>query len=355
MEKNERRTSGAAQDAGSREPQRDARPAPGKVTRTSRLAPSGGPAVQRQAAMPAPDAGRPQARSAWDRTTDPWMDAAHRGLTALAEQPQAAGPIQAPDEAPGTLAGQGSAPVQAKGGVVQMMGKDPRRGQSERKPRRNTSNPYSTENLHRPKPGGRPGTRLHDKAKSGGRNDRPAPPRVHDGHSLWDGSRDRMRWQAGVYDGALANAANRVRVAGPGTGLTEYQCCVCNNYFLRKSDADALGEVHIEVDHHTDWRRYVMSQVSAQVICHQGHLFSVYYLDEVLDAYNDQANLRAMCQTHNGSKNGPKDIDGTMTEYEGPCPGCPGCGGKAKGEDDDDDASGTGASGGGMTGGILVS
>lgn len=83
MEKDQR-PSGGPEQTGSRESQRASRPAPGKVTRTGSLSSSRGPAVQRQAAAPAPGAGG-QARSAWDLTMDPWMDVAHRGVTALAE------------------------------------------------------------------------------------------------------------------------------------------------------------------------------------------------------------------------------------------------------------------------------
>jgi Domain of unknown function (DUF4157) len=92
MERDARQSGGPEQAGGNREPQRASRPAPGKVTRTSRLSSSRGPAVQRKAAAPAPGSGGPQARSAWDHTMDPWMDAAHRGATALAE-PSAAGPL----------------------------------------------------------------------------------------------------------------------------------------------------------------------------------------------------------------------------------------------------------------------
>jgi Domain of unknown function (DUF4157) len=91
-------------------------PAPGKVTRTSRLSPGREPAVQRKVSVLGSGAGGSQARSAWDHTMDPWMDAAHRGVTALAERGQgvvqAAGPIQAkglPEspEGPASLSGQG--------------------------------------------------------------------------------------------------------------------------------------------------------------------------------------------------------------------------------------------------------
>jgi hypothetical protein len=95
MKKDERQRGGPEQVADSREPQRASHPAPGKVTRTSRLSPTRGPAMQRKAAAPAPGAAAPQARSGWDLTMDPWMDAAHRGVTALVESGQDAEPIQA--------------------------------------------------------------------------------------------------------------------------------------------------------------------------------------------------------------------------------------------------------------------
>jgi hypothetical protein len=88
MEKDERQSGGPEQEAGNREPQRASRPAPGKVTRTSRLSSGRGPAVQRKAAAPDAGAEAPPARSAWDHTMDPSMDAAHRGVTALVERGQ---------------------------------------------------------------------------------------------------------------------------------------------------------------------------------------------------------------------------------------------------------------------------
>ncbi len=111
MEKDVRQSGGPEQVAGSREPQRASRPAPGKVTRTSRLSSSRGPAGQRKAAVSASGAGGPQARSAWDHTMDPWMDAAHRGVTALVDRDQAE-PNQAKGgggtpEAPAQLPGHG--------------------------------------------------------------------------------------------------------------------------------------------------------------------------------------------------------------------------------------------------------
>ena len=83
MERDERKNGGSEQTASAQEAQRATRPAPGKVTRTSRLSPRNAPAVQRRA-----DPGSVGAapRQAWDQTMDPWMDAAHRGVTALAER-----------------------------------------------------------------------------------------------------------------------------------------------------------------------------------------------------------------------------------------------------------------------------
>ncbi len=81
MEKGDRKSGGSEHPGGSRELQRVPSPAPGKVTRTSTLA-RGEPSVQRKVAAPA---AAPTARSRLDFTMDPWMDAAHRGVTALAE------------------------------------------------------------------------------------------------------------------------------------------------------------------------------------------------------------------------------------------------------------------------------
>lgn len=84
MEKDERRNGGTWQSPGNREPQRASRPAPGKVARTSKLAPGRGVAVQRNVATGG--VAPPRARSRRDPTADVWMDAAHRGVTALAER-----------------------------------------------------------------------------------------------------------------------------------------------------------------------------------------------------------------------------------------------------------------------------
>lgn len=86
MEKDDRQHGSAQQVDSSREPQRASRPAPGKVTRTSKLSPSRGAVVQGKAAVRPPGAAAPQASSLWGLTMNPWMDAAHRGMTALAER-----------------------------------------------------------------------------------------------------------------------------------------------------------------------------------------------------------------------------------------------------------------------------
>lgn len=88
MEHGDRQRNGPEQAAASREPQRAERPAPGKVSRTSKLAPGRGPAVQRKAPAPAADGAdgaSSRSRSLWDHTMDPWMDAAHRGAQALVQ------------------------------------------------------------------------------------------------------------------------------------------------------------------------------------------------------------------------------------------------------------------------------
>ncbi|HWN71330.1 MAG TPA: hypothetical protein VNM90_27015 [Haliangium sp.] len=78
------------------------RVAPGKTTLTSGLS-SGRAAVQRKAASGGASAGAP-ARSAWDQTMDPWMDAAHRGGAA----------IQMKEEPGAQPAAQGGQPGQAQ-------------------------------------------------------------------------------------------------------------------------------------------------------------------------------------------------------------------------------------------------
>jgi hypothetical protein len=85
MEKDDRKHGEPTQAAGSRQPQPASRPAAGKVTRTSKASPRPGAAVQRKAVASPPDGDPVQRRSLWDLTMDPAMDAAHRGVTALAE------------------------------------------------------------------------------------------------------------------------------------------------------------------------------------------------------------------------------------------------------------------------------
>jgi hypothetical protein len=82
--KQDDRSQGTAEEArGDGGQQGMQRPAPGKVTLTSKLSPDREPAVQRQAPTTGAGAAAPR-RSLWDLTMDPAMDAAHRGVTALA-------------------------------------------------------------------------------------------------------------------------------------------------------------------------------------------------------------------------------------------------------------------------------
>jgi hypothetical protein len=137
METHDRQNAGPEQMVSRRGPQRASRPAPGKVTRTSKLSPGRGVAVQRKAVRPTPGgAAAPRARSRWELTMDPWMDAAHRGVTALAERGpdimQAAGPIQAKGlqestETPVSPAGQGGGaamPDEVRGKMEAAFGTD---------------------------------------------------------------------------------------------------------------------------------------------------------------------------------------------------------------------------------------
>lgn len=85
MEKDERELGSSPRTHDSRTVQRAARPAPGKVTRTGKLATARGAAVQRKAAPPG-EIGRAESRSSPSWTDDIYMDMAHRGLAALAER-----------------------------------------------------------------------------------------------------------------------------------------------------------------------------------------------------------------------------------------------------------------------------
>jgi hypothetical protein len=84
---------GSEEARGARGQQQASRPAPGKVTLTSKLPGDHQPAIQRKRAASAPGASAPQARSPGELTADSWLDAAHRGLTAFSERELA--PVQA--------------------------------------------------------------------------------------------------------------------------------------------------------------------------------------------------------------------------------------------------------------------
>jgi hypothetical protein len=75
---------GHQHSVGATRTEQGARPAPGKVTRTSKLAGGQGAPVQRKEQGAAGGAATPR-RTAWQQTTDPWMDAAHRGAQALVQ------------------------------------------------------------------------------------------------------------------------------------------------------------------------------------------------------------------------------------------------------------------------------
>jgi hypothetical protein len=85
MDKGDRQKARPVQKVDSHEPQRAARPAPGKVTPAGKLSPGQEPAVQRKAATGA-EIGPRQARP--DFAADSWMDAAHRGSAALSTPAQ---------------------------------------------------------------------------------------------------------------------------------------------------------------------------------------------------------------------------------------------------------------------------
>jgi hypothetical protein len=101
MEKDDPKFGSAGQMAGDRATQHAPRPAPGKVTLTSRLSPDREPAVQRKAATSG--AAASQARAARHSAMDSWMDAAHRGASALSDPGlqavQARGNVAADDPA----------------------------------------------------------------------------------------------------------------------------------------------------------------------------------------------------------------------------------------------------------------
>lgn len=93
MDKGDRQNGGPEQTAGSRETQPAQRPAPGKVTRTSKLPAHAGAAIQRKESVSTGSAPPAQGRSASDPSRDHWLDAAHRGLSAAS--PASPAPVQA--------------------------------------------------------------------------------------------------------------------------------------------------------------------------------------------------------------------------------------------------------------------
>lgn len=114
MEKDNRRDARPGQMAGGHVSQDPSRPAPGKVTRSSRLSSERGPAVQRKEAAAGTAMPR-QSRSLSAHTADLWMDAAHRGAQALVQAKM--DPGTAGDEPGARASGSGQAmpaQVQAK-------------------------------------------------------------------------------------------------------------------------------------------------------------------------------------------------------------------------------------------------
>lgn len=97
--------------------ERDQCPAPGKVTRTSKLTPRPGQAAQRKAPAATPGSRPLQARPAWEHTMDSWMDAAHRGCSATLPVQRKEGAAR-DGAAPSAMSGGGGqslpGPVQAK-------------------------------------------------------------------------------------------------------------------------------------------------------------------------------------------------------------------------------------------------
>jgi hypothetical protein len=116
MEKDDPKFAGVAQTEGHRATQRASRAEPGKVPLTSKLSPAREPAVQRKAASPSA-AGASQARPSRLAGMDSWMDAAHRGASALPDSGQAAvqarGDVAADD--PASVHGAAAAGVSGAG------------------------------------------------------------------------------------------------------------------------------------------------------------------------------------------------------------------------------------------------
>jgi hypothetical protein len=118
MDKRDRFEGRSEQAGGARESQSAPRVAPGKVTQTSKLGSGGGP-VQRKMAAPGGAAPGP-ARAARESSMDRWMDAAHRGATALADTGhdavQARGNVQSED--PAAVHSAAAAGVSGGGGAL---------------------------------------------------------------------------------------------------------------------------------------------------------------------------------------------------------------------------------------------
>lgn len=91
MEKDARKRGGSDGEPEGRGQLQGMRPAPGKVTLTSKLSPKPAPAVQRTGGTTSTAVTRH--RSSSELTADPWIDAAHRGLAALPQVDESA-PVQ---------------------------------------------------------------------------------------------------------------------------------------------------------------------------------------------------------------------------------------------------------------------
>jgi Domain of unknown function (DUF4157) len=100
MEKDERKAGTSQQTGGNHQHLRTMGPAPGKVTRTSKLPGHAGEAMQRKESASSGAAPPAQGPSMPDPMREYWMDAAHRGLSAVC--PDGPAPVQArPGAAPG--------------------------------------------------------------------------------------------------------------------------------------------------------------------------------------------------------------------------------------------------------------
>jgi hypothetical protein len=131
MSMDQKGRSPSRQDVGSAKERESSRVAPGKVTRTSRLAPAQGGAIQRKATAAETSMPRSPAKTAWELTNDPWMDAAHRGVMATTGAPSLASsavvqreenPAAMSEVAPtSTPADEGEATAQAREEITNFM------------------------------------------------------------------------------------------------------------------------------------------------------------------------------------------------------------------------------------------